>query len=558
MKQKLKIYLKFGILLFGISIVCFTCQKDDTVFVDETTQQTEFKINLVNKFELSKNQRINNIVQSLPNKNDVLQNNTNLQAKMTYIEAYDFYVDDEIAYHITSGNYESYTFAITRAQDNGLTENLLLSKQADGSYKAAIMSYDLNESDKQSVKNGNMPMDLASKTTVSGLQRMSSGGGDSRIIFTRLDGSCYYYEVDAHSYDVVVWEIVNIDCPELPNDNSGLGGSLNNGTTNNGPNYTGPDGGTLNGPVTDPLGVLLGNTNGSNGGTTGVVPDPDNTDSGNDGGAQGETTDCLQLDASGNCANATAVLIIDEEELGRKKECRKITNLLEDTPNYKTKLVELSSDANLNSPLEKGAGKLKNQDAIEDYEAEVGFPQIEIDISGVNKFEALAHNHPTTSPFSLSTFSPQDLMHIAKLIRLNKITDNFVAFLTTKQGTQYALTISNPTKFLDLFFYKTFDPKIGIRDIPPTQQARYWASKDAFIPLYDKYFNPDIPDHKIKATDPNDPNIDTLNENDLKEFLNFMDEANIGAHLFETDATFNIFTKLKLKNGEPHRENPCN
>jgi len=45
-------------------------------------------------------------------------NNTNLQARGTYIEEYDFYVDDETAYHITYGNYESYTFAINRDQDN--------------------------------------------------------------------------------------------------------------------------------------------------------------------------------------------------------------------------------------------------------------------------------------------------------------------------------------------------------------------------------------------------------------------------------------------------------
>ncbi|EPR74062.1 hypothetical protein ADIWIN_0871 [Winogradskyella psychrotolerans RS-3] len=94
-------------------------------------------------------------------------------------------------------------------------------------------------------------------------------------------------------------------------------------------------------------------------------------------------------------------------------------------------------------------------------------------------------------------------------------------------------------------------------DVPPSKHPKYWASKDAFEPLYKKYFDPKF-NPKIKATDPNAPNIDTLNENDLKEFLNFMDEANIGAHLFETDATFNTFSKLSLKNNEPHRETSCN
>ena len=89
------------------------------------------------------------------------------------------------------------------------------------------------------------------------------------------------------------------------------------------------------------------------------------------------------------------------------------------------------------------------------------------------------------------------------------------------------------------------------------ERQRFWASEDLFNPLYKKYFDPDL-NPKIKGTNPNDLQIIEKNENDLKEFLNFMDGANTGFNLFETDNTFNTFTKLKLKNGETERETPCN
>jgi hypothetical protein len=287
---------------------------------------------------------------------------------------------------------------------------------------------------------------------------------------------------------------------------------------------------------------------------TGNNPSDNNSNNSDDNNQEDNTNDCLQPDASGNCVENVTTIIVPDEDLIREKECKKITDFLNSNPAFKTKLQDLASDSNLNLPTEKGAGKIENQTAIEDYQSSSNFPQIVINVPS-NKFEALAHNHPSTTQFSLSTFSPEDLINIAKLIKLNKITDEFVAFLSTKQGTHYAITINDQTKFLDLFFYLTFDN--SQQNIPLTEFQRFLSSKAKLKRLYNKYFDPRL-NPKIKGTNPNDPNIDNKNENDLREFLNFMIEADAGFNLFETDNTFNSFNKLKLKNGNPERETPCN
>ena len=65
----------------------------------------------------------------------------------------------------------------------------------------------------------------------------------------------------------------------------------------------------------------------------------------------------------------------------------------------------------------------------------------------------------------------------------------------------------------------------------------------------DKYFNRDKPTRKIKETDTN-------NENVLKEFLNFMEEADLGIALLESTDNFESFkTVTKNGNNTPTRQN---
>ena len=151
----------------------------------------------------------------------------------------------------------------------------------------------------------------------------------------------------------------------------------------------------------------------------------------------------------------------------------------------------------------------------------------------------------------MACFSDEDLAGIAALIRFGDIAaDKFVAYLATKKGTYLALTITNPTKFLNLFYSKTF-PENGV-GITTNDWPKVIASDKALEePLY-KYYDPKNKNRLIKETD-------TDTENVLKQFLNFLKEADAGVALFETDATFSSFTRLELTNPTTiNRSNLCN
>ena len=59
------------------------------------------------------------------------------------------------------------------------------------------------------------------------------------------------------------------------------------------------------------------------------------------------------------------------------------------------------------------------------------------------------------------------------------------------------------------------------------------------VPLYDEYYNIDIPGRKIKESD-------TDNENVLKQFLTFLKRGDAGISIFETNANYDSFQPVRL------------
>ncbi|WP_296317868.1 hypothetical protein [Winogradskyella sp. UBA3174] len=250
------------------------------------------------------------------------------------------------------------------------------------------------------------------------------------------------------------------------------------------------------------------------------------------------------------------------EDLGKRKECKKITDFINASENqaFKNKLTELSGQPNLNLDKEKSVSSFENETALDERIGTADNPSVAIQSNPTNKYKAFVHTHPNIGDGTLSVFSPTDLTEIARIINNGKITNGFVAFLTTKKGTQYALTINNPTKFVDLFYSQLFDNVSDVMGDPVQalqNKDRFYASQEAYQPLFKEYFDPKNPNVKIK-------NTDTEPEDVLKEFLNFMDEADAGFTLFDASSTqfgessFTSFRKIRLKNGEIERDYTCN
>lgn len=204
MKQKFKNYLKLGILLFGISAIVTGCLKDDDFAEAEVSQEQQengISVRTIYRDEIFNNPKIatqlnNGALNLQPNTID----NTS-SARVVYNSNYQFYVDTDKASYIENGNYNSYTFAVTRDEDNGLVENLLLSLQDDGSYLPVLMSYNISEIEKELLAN-NEEVDLEGKITCNVLQDLdiassilgrfsvSGNGADCTDVTTEVENYC--------------------------------------------------------------------------------------------------------------------------------------------------------------------------------------------------------------------------------------------------------------------------------------------------------------------------------------------------------------------------------
>lgn len=158
-KGTLMTFLKKVVLLFVIPLFLYNCEKDEVIANDSDIDSA--------------------IVTSTLNC-DVLEKNIPLQEKLTSVrkgikKAYEsreehsnfqnLYINTEAALYIenASKNYHSYTFKVFRDQPTDVVENLVLSLEEDGTYKALLYAYDLTKEDKIALDN-EQPVGLINKT----------------------------------------------------------------------------------------------------------------------------------------------------------------------------------------------------------------------------------------------------------------------------------------------------------------------------------------------------------------------------------------------------------
>jgi len=149
-KQKLKNYLKFGILLFGVSILFVNCERDyDEVF--ELENNSEIIVKILNQKQVESNEEIVSKLQQI--NTELNTESTLILAKGIYNKDYDFTINTDYVKYIEKGDYHSYNFFITRKNPNDKrVENLLLSLNNQGGYNAFIIKYDFS---KEEYKNSN-------------------------------------------------------------------------------------------------------------------------------------------------------------------------------------------------------------------------------------------------------------------------------------------------------------------------------------------------------------------------------------------------------------------
>lgn len=508
-KQKLKNYLKFGILLFGISLTLVNCQKEDIQFNEE-------KISFLKGLSHRNFSSIKNI----PIVNQKTSRFIKSKNKFNRINAdsITFTIDTTAVQVIESEAYISYTFKANMFNEvENKLHNYVLTLFNNETINQLLVTYPILED------NNYLIYDFNNATA-------EAIDGDI-LLNARGDGCQGLYDVD--TWDPNGGTCIDYDCTaggnHSPRDSC-------NGDEDEQP-YTICTGAWVSH-------CASGNGNGGNAGT-----DEDDFQLG--GGGSSNTPNDQEEEEP-------IAIVPYDETFGLRRECRKITNLLDNTENaaFKQKLLDLANPANyatnLDIEFEKYGGIHENETTVQEINGSAGNAEVNLNYipTYVNKVTSFVHTHPNDTNGTFSVFSFDDLIALAKIIANDKMdTGTFVAFLITKKGdnlTHYALTINNKSKFKDFFnSYLDFDFNTATQE----QKDKRRDSFKKANPLRTKYY-----EH------PTSPKISKNNVNKeqmLTEFLNFMEEADMGTTLFETDENFETFTRVK-KSILGVKRLPCN
>ncbi len=423
---------------------------------------------------------------------------------------YGIYIDTSQVQMITAANYTSYTFKVekdTIVQDT--LYNYVITKFSNEDYQQMLLAYPLIP---DGDNNNEVTFDVANAKGIV--------INDPTIQIR----SCEEFVEE-------IWEWVE-ECVEV-NCSAGGGHSPGEETECHGdPDqlpYTTCTGGWVNTGCTGGGGDTNNDdTNGNQGGGGGTDPDPDPDP---DEEEEEETT---------------PVAIIPFNNLSRK--CKKVSDFLDENAGFKTLLQNLHTDTDEN--YEVSISKFKNAETIIRDEGEEGDASAEIVRHPSQKYQAYAHTHYETDDTpegdTLSVLTIDDLFATAQIIEDGDInTGSFVMFLATGKETYYALTIQNKSKFLKFFNHKLN----RIVPLDPILFAEWYNAKNKYDSLFKNYYDED------------EGLINESNNNtdfDLNYFLNFMKDADLGATLFKTDATFNNFDIKELANDGIVITRPCN
>lgn len=241
-----------------------------------------------------------------------------------------------------------------------------------------------------------------------------------------------------------------------------------------------------------------------------------------------------------------ALLEVKEED---NDPCDKISNLLNETknPGVKNKLIQLigktidSTEVGANQIVQDTTSTINDITPGSD-----GYLDIDPPTSGKFSFIAHTHNAPANSTYSV--FSWWDLSDgLYSWIKNNQITNNFVYFVFTADGTYYAITVQDASKFKKFF--------TSVKDLstnPSIEQIQTLQKKES---AYGKYYKPNT---DSEGDDPLIKEDNTDDAQDLKYFLEILKNNDLGIEVFETDNTLSSFDKVSFDENGNIKEENCN
>lgn len=157
------------IFVLSLILVLFNCQKDDdTIIQEEQQKSSNVTFTTIRSKTIENNKALKTILEK--------QKTKQIEAKTSktiYNEQYDFTINTDYAKVIEHNSLKRYTFGVTRTEDNGLLENLLLKEQTDGTYKVYLVQYAITIEERSTLANQEI-VDVDNKITYVPLEDISS------------------------------------------------------------------------------------------------------------------------------------------------------------------------------------------------------------------------------------------------------------------------------------------------------------------------------------------------------------------------------------------------
>jgi len=493
MMQKMKILSALSLTLLLLFSSCEKELYDDAIQTERNIRISKISIKDPSVFN---NRNLMSEIQRIKEKQSIDQ----ATGKIVYDSINHFYFDDENGLKIESGDYESYTFKIYRANENNDLENIIFTSKTNGEFDSKIIKYNLTEAQKESILD-NEEVDFSNvNTEITSL---------SRALYI----PCYefiHHPAQINSAGGVEFsyiEVVEVDCPD--EGGGGTGGGTGSGTGG----YDGPSGG-------------IGSSGTGSSGEGSYGSDPILTSPVGGGGS--------------------STLLVSP--------CKKTKNQLNKYAALKPALVTLAgttSASQENGIYIYDTATSTTPNPVQNLPSEtiagvtaVGLPNP----TAPNKYTVIAHTHDEAGPLgtgSFSIFSWQDLTRLAELIHDGHMdNENFVFYLATADGTRYALTTEWPTAFADFFDRrKTY----GIPESPTNLD-------------YDKALKLKVPeeDYYSNAPSANKIHLTSDKDDDLATFLKMRKKLELDFTLFEVDSTFTNYTKVSLNSDGTIKRETCN
>ena len=436
------------ILLIGVFLVLTNCEREyfekENIVNDKTNDQ--YSIKKIDFNEIKKNK---SVLKILNDKNvSKSKNNTLHSAREIFDSIHDFTIDTNDAIFIEYGDYHSYTFSVYRNYDCELTENLLLSLQMDSTYKSFIVTYDLNQDEKEAISN-QISIDLEDKISVIEIEL-----DPDLILYGKIrvnpDGTCDELTMvtGPQGYDTVHIN-ANVPCPDESN-NVDDPNEIDEGDSSN--NGEDPDD-----YLPDTSGDVDNNSSGG-GGEDGETNDTSGNEDSDNSNLPVDDENCI-LDVNGEC-----IKDITTPKVRPKNEdkCKDLKEKITDIPIIKTRLHTMKVDGGnfekgLRVDVNPNTGEYTPTDILDN---DNGTAHIRIP---VNPFTVvIAHSHLSEDVFEM--FSGADIFKLGEVISyvrssLNPVVEtNEITHILIADGRTFAVTFDNEASIqvlMDIFEDKT-------------------------------------------------------------------------------------------------------